>query len=126
MIWLDSSYVIARLLGEPRAAFEVPAGPVFVLPAQLAECHVYFKKAEINTSIVTATLEALPIHHSSFAETTLASRLYIDARRAQSKASLADALLAAAVHAKNGRLLTFDDDFSSLGMKRDGELWLPK
>jgi predicted nucleic acid-binding protein len=111
MIWLDSSYIVARLLGEPRAAFDVPAGPVFVLPAQLAECHVYFKKADISTTAVTATLEALPIHHSTFGESVTASRLYLDARREHSKASLADALLAAAVHAKNGSLLTFDDDF---------------
>jgi predicted nucleic acid-binding protein len=68
------------------------------------------RAAEINVDVESG-VQILPMQY--------AAMIYVAAREQRSKASLADAVLAATVRHRGGVLYTFDEDFRSLGMRRE-------
>lgn len=127
VIWIDSSFAVEWLLGAERAG-KVPLGeePLGILPMQYLETFAYFLKKNFDPLTVTNQLEALEMVHPEKIHLQSASALYLQARKRKSKASLADALLAAVAHDRKEKVASFDGDFDSLGLVEKGGLWLPK
>ena len=119
MIWIDSSFAVEWLLGTPRAA-EVGlrrSARAQILTMQYAEVCAYFIRQRRKFS--PAVLEPLDLTTADAQELLDGASLYARARAAGSKASLADAVLAAVVHSRGGVLYTFDEDFRDLALKRE-------
>lgn len=125
MIWIDSSFAVEWLLGTDRAReIEVSVkNGLAILPAQYAEILAYFMRKTSNSMVVIDQLEALDLEHPDKSELQLAAQLYDSARRRKSKASLADAILAAVAESRGGEIFSFDDDFRYLGFTVGGGVW---
>lgn len=125
MIWIDASFGVEWLLGTPRAAQVVlPREPLAILPAQFAEILAYFARRMGDLAPVMAQLEALNLEVATRRELMFAARLYHEARARRSKASLADAMLAAVARERKESLLAFDADFAELGLKGRRGVWM--
>lgn len=119
MIWIDASFAIEWLGGSKRAAEAgLKRARVSILPMQYAEVCVYFFRR--HPDFPRESLDALELVEVDADELLDAALLYIRARAQPSKASLADAVLAATVRSRGGELYTFDEDFRFLGLKRVG------
>jgi predicted nucleic acid-binding protein len=117
-IWIDSSFAIEFLLGERRAAgVNLGSRQLVTLPAQYAEICAFFLRRDPGFD--PTPLEQLELVAVDEGEALAAAKLYVAARTDGSKASLADAMLAAVVRSRGGELLAFDDDFRHLGMHRE-------
>ena len=115
-IWIDSSFAIEFLLGEHRAAgVKLGGRQLLTLPTQYAEICAFFLRRD--PAFDSSALELLELVAVDEGEAIAAAKLYVTARAAGSKASLADAMLAALVHTRGGELLAFDDDFRHLGLR---------
>lgn len=116
MIWVDSSFVIEWLLGtESAATADLSGRALSILPQQYVEVLCYFLKSTADLSPVVEQLEYLTLSAPEKQDLVQASHLYLAARRKKSKASLGDAILAAAAIRSGGTLLSFDLDFRHLG-----------
>ena len=127
MIWIDSSFAIPWLLGDPMIR-RVSLGEEArgILPAQYGEILVYFGKRLEDLTVVVAQLESLSLGQLEKGEIEMAAQLFVRARRKKSKASLADAMLAAVAHQRHETVLSFDHDFISLGLTQSQPgLWSP-
>ncbi len=124
MIWIDSSFAIEWLLGTPRAE-KVKLGndALGILPAQYAETFTFFLKKDYDPLLISQQLEALELKYPEKIELKRASFLYLEARQHKSKASLADAILAAVAQERKEKIASFDDDFSDLGLKQYQNFW---
>lgn len=119
MIWIDASFAIEWLGGSRRAAETgLKRARLAILPMQYAEVCVYFSRR--HPDFPRETLDALEVVEADREELLDAALLYLRARTQNSKASLADAVLAATVRARGGALYTFDEDFRFLGLKPVG------
>jgi predicted nucleic acid-binding protein len=117
MIWIDSSFAVEFLLGTSRAGeVKLEGEHLVTLPAQYAEICTFFLRRSPDFEI--SLLEPLELVAPDEAETLSAARLYLEARASSSKASLADALLAATALSRSGDILAFDEDFRHLGFSR--------
>jgi predicted nucleic acid-binding protein len=117
MIFIDSSFAIEWLIGTQKAKKISLAGdPRAILPAQYAEILCYFFRNFNDYSTVAEELEILVLEHPTREELQQASILYCQSRSKKKKASLADAILAAVASYRNEPLLSFDKDFSELGL----------
>jgi predicted nucleic acid-binding protein len=128
MTWIDASFAIEWLGGTERASAVGLSrrARVWILPMQYAEVCVYFlrRDPEFSREALEA-LEALELVEPDASELLGGSTLYVHARAQGSKASLADAILAATVRSRGGKLYTFDEDFRFLGMRREtGGVWI--
>lgn len=122
MIWIDSSFAIEWLLGSERAsAVKLPAAGFATLATQYAEILVFFSKRLKDLTPLAAQLEAVSLKHADRAELSAAAQKYLLARAAGSKASLADAMLAAVAESRDEPVATFDADFAALGCKLLGD-----
>lgn len=120
MIWIDASFAVEWLRGTARAAesgFRLSARPQ-ILAMQYAEVCAYFLRERRKFS--PGVLEPLQLVTAGPEELLDGANLYGRARDAGSKASLADAVLAAVVRGRGGVLYTFDEDFRHLGLQREG------
>lgn len=127
MIWIDSSFAIPWLLGDPTTR-RVGSGEAVrgVLPAQYGEILVYFGKRLEDLTVVVVQLESLSLGQLEKEEIEMAAQLFVKARRNKSKASLADAMLAAVSHRRHEAVLSLDRDFIFLGLTRSQSgLWSP-
>lgn len=131
MIWIDSSFAIPWLLGDPMTR-RVSLGEEArgVLPAQYGEVLVYFGKRLEDLTVVVAQLESLSLGQLEKGEIEMAAQLFVkarlEARQKKSKASLADAMLAAVSRQRHETVLSFDHDFISLGLTQSQPgLWSP-
>lgn len=119
MIWVDASFAVEWLGGSKRAAEAgLKRARVSILPLQYAEVCVFFLRR--HPDFRREALEALELVEADADQLFDAALLYVLARRQTSKASLADAVLAATVRSRGDELYTFDEDFRYLGMKRVG------
>lgn len=126
MIFLDSSFTIEWLLGTPRAAkVKLPAESMAILPMQYAEILVFFLRQGEDLTAVTQELGALEIQYPHQGDLIVAADLYHQARQKKSKASLADALLAATALQRDEKLFSFDQDFAYLGFRGQHGCWRP-
>ncbi|MGB0680393.1 MAG: PIN domain-containing protein [Polyangiales bacterium] len=124
MILLDASFVIAWLLGEARAArLPVHAHLLGILPAQYCEVLVHFLRRGVSRAHLLAQLT--PIDRLAPQEDELqdAAERYLTARRQQSKASLADAIMVATACARQLPVASFDADLQDLGLTLQDTLW---
>lgn len=123
MIWIDSSFAVEYLLGTARAGQVTLGGEHLVtLPAQFAEIAAFFLRRDPEFEI--AQLEPIDLTAPDETDSFAAARLYLAARSSKSKASLADALLAATARNRGGDILAFDEDFRHLGFTRvEPGLW---
>ena len=126
MIWIDSSFAIEWLLGTERAKKadfkkESPA----ILPMQYMETFVFFLKMKLDPIRIANELEALELIQPVKPHLQEASFLYREARLRKSKASMADAILAAVAYERKEKVASFDRDFDSLGLKAKGLFWYP-
>lgn len=121
--WIDSSFAVEWLLGRDRArGYSLDPAQIATLPAQYAEICVFFLRRDESFSI--EALASLSIEAHTEAELLEAARLWLRARNAGNKASLADAILAAVVRTRGGVLFSFDRDFQHLGLFRErGAIW---
>lgn len=118
MIWIDASFAVEWLRGTPRAAelgFRRSARAQ-ILSLQYAEVCVYFLRQRRKFSV--AVMEPLELVTADTEELLTGANLYVRARAAGSKASLADAVLAATVRSRGGVLYAFDEDFRYLGLQQ--------
>ncbi|HYC91231.1 MAG TPA: PIN domain-containing protein [Thermoanaerobaculia bacterium] len=126
MIWIDTSFAVEWLRGTPRASetgFRRSAR-MQILPLQYAEVCAYFIRQRRKFSL--AVLDPLEIVTVGVQELVAAADLYLRARAAGSKASLADAVLAATVRNRGGVLYAFDEDFRHLGLQQESiGRWTP-
>jgi predicted nucleic acid-binding protein len=123
MIWLDSSFVVEWLLGTERVrGVPLDASSLAILPAQFAEVCVFFLRRDPRfTAEVLQTLELVAAEPDEMID---AARLFLAARARRSKASLADALLAAVAGRRGGVVYSFDQDLRYLGlMERQECIW---
>lgn len=127
MIWIDTSFAVEWLLGMPRAKGLVDVQqPLGLLPMQYMETLIFFLKKGEELQIITNQLEPCRLFNPDNATLKLGARLYYQSRLQKSKASLADALLAAVCHQTKEKLLAFDNDFVSLRLKQQKEgYWIP-
>ena len=127
MIWIDSSFAIEWLLGTKKAA-SVPLShePLSILPLQYIETLTYFFRREVDPLRITNEMEGLELKHPEKLHLPQASLLYLEARKRNSKASLADALLATVAQERGEKIASFDHDFAALGFKLKGGFWLPQ
>ena len=117
-IWIDSSFAIEFLLGERRAAgMRLSGVQLLTLPAQYAEICAFFLRCDPGFD--PSVLELMELVALDESEVLSAAKLYVGAREEGSKASQADAMLAAMVLSRGGELLAFDDDFRHLGLRRE-------
>ena len=84
---------------------------------QYAEVCAFFFRRSRKFSVTA--LEAFDLVHEDTDELLTAALLYVHARARASKASLADAVLAATVRNRGGVLYAFDEDFRHLGLQRE-------
>lgn len=124
MIWIDSSFAVEWLSGTARAEkVKLTGDPLGILPMQYTEILVFYLRQGIDVIPITNELEHLELIHPQKEDLGHAGMLYVRARKNHSKASLADALLAAVAHKRNEKILAFDHDFADLGMKQKGGFW---
>ena len=125
MIWIDSSFAVEWLLGTDRAKKVIlPQEPLVILPMQYAETTVFFLRTDTDPASVMKALEALEIKQAEKSHLQEAARLYLKARKLKSKASLADAILAAVAGERHEEIASFDQDFSALGFKEKNGIWM--
>ena len=123
-MWIDSSFAIEWLLETDRAKqAEISDTPLAILPMQYMETFSFFLKKLVDPMQIIRELSPLEMTHPEKIHIQRGSFLYLEARRQKSKASLADALLAAVVAERRECLLSFDEDFSFLGLKGKNGLW---
>lgn len=118
MIWIDASFAVEWLRGMPRAAetgFE-RSERMQILPLQYAEICAYFLRQRRKFSL--GVLAPMQLVTATPAELLDSADLYLRAHNAGSKASLADAILAATVRTRGGILYAFDEDFRHLGLQQ--------
>ena len=124
MMWIDSSFAIEWLLGTERVAkFVLPDESHAILPTQYAEVMAYFCKRMDDPSSAASQLEALQLATPTRYELQQATKLYVMAREKRSKASLADAILAAVAINRKCKVLSFDADFAALGFREKAGVW---
>ncbi len=124
MIWIDSSFAIEWLLGTERASkVMLTPEPLGILAAQYAEILSYFLRRTEDVTLIIEQLEALSLATPEKRELQFAARIYHQARQRNSKASLADAILAAVATMKGEQVLSFDQDFASLGLVEKNGVW---
>jgi predicted nucleic acid-binding protein len=125
MIWIDSSFAIDWLQGQEAARDKIDlTEKIGILPHQFAEILVFFKRRDPNFD--SSPLEMLDLATPNEEDLKLASNLYINARKLKSKASLADAMLAAKAKNQMEKILTFDNDFLNLGFMEESQgIWKP-
>ena len=124
MIWIDSSFAVEWLRGTKRAEkVSLPEGPLAILPMQYAETTVFFLRAGSDPVAIIKALEALEIKNAEQFHLQEGVRLYWQARGLKSKASLADAILAAVACERHEAIASFDQDFSALGLKEKNGIW---
>ncbi len=125
MIWVDSSFAVEWLAGTERAEkVQYESEPLGILPSQYAETFVLFLKKGFEPENVAQQLESLEIKHPENIHLQLAAKLYLEARKSpKSKASLADAILAAVAYHRHEKILAFDGDFKDLGFKEKNGVW---
>lgn len=125
MIWIDSSYAIDHLTGHARARdVDISHEPWVILPAQYAEILVWFGKRTADLGPVVEQLQGIALREAQRPVLLDAAGLYLGARQQGSKASLADALMAADCQRHKGKIASFDQDLGDLGMWRRGGLWV--
>jgi predicted nucleic acid-binding protein len=118
MTFVDSSFAIEWLLGRSRAKIiQLEADSYSVLGNQYVEILIFFLKLGKKTEDIVRQLEFLEFITPEKEDWISAGMLYSEARQQKSKASLADAVLAAIVIREEGKLLSFDHDFRSLRLK---------
>ena len=88
-----------------------------ILPLQFAEVCAYFVRQRRKFSL--GLLKPLQLATASAEELLAGADLYLIARAAGSKASMADAVLAATVRSRGGVLYAFDEDFRHLGLQQE-------
>ena len=126
MIWIDSSFAIEWLAGMSTARkVRLPQGPLGILSMQYLEVFIFFLRQGQDPLAISRELERLELRNPERVHLQYAGPLYLDARKKKSKASLADALLAAVSHIEEEGVLSFDRDFATLGLKARGALWFP-
>jgi len=124
MIWIDASFAIEWLQGTKKVksvSLRKLVGQFGILSAQYIETLVYFEKRSMDSteySEIIKQLTAFTIYHPKVSELHYTSTLYLKARQQSSKASLADALLAAVTTLRKDTLLAFDNDFQDLGLRK--------
>ena len=124
MIWIDSSFAVEWLMGSARSkALDVSRDTLGILPMQYAETFAFFLKREVNPLQIARQLESLTLISPDKIHLQQASLLYLEARRQKSKASLADAVLAAVAHERREKILSFDQDFAFLGLSEKQGFW---
>ena len=127
MIWIDSSFAIEWLLGTKRAAaVTLPRESLMMLPMQYLESFTYFLKHGADPIQVHNQLAGFNRTEATTAELEQAAFLYLAAREHSSKASFADALLAAVAGSHHGLIASFDHDLKSLGCEFKNGLWKPR
>lgn len=127
MIWIDSSFAVEWLLGTERPkGVDFQGEELAVLPMQYTETFVYFMKQGVDPLVISQQLVALELRNPEKVDLQKAAFLYLEAREKKSKASLADALLAAVAQRHQEKIVAFDDDFADLGMIKKGHYWIPK
>jgi predicted nucleic acid-binding protein len=126
-IWIDSSFLIGYLKGDLEKRHLKPQwDQTAILPSQYAETLVFFAKITSDLTTVVQELDTIALDKLTRLELKFAASLYVHARsQAKNKTSLADAMLAAVVHKRKGKLLSFDHDFRALGFKNNKGLWQP-
>lgn len=119
MIWTDASFAIEWMGGTKRAAAVglEPALSLRILPLQYAEVGAYFFRR--NSEFSMDMLDGFELVHADANELLGAAFWYVCARAGGSKASLADAVLAATVRSRGGVLYAFDEDFRHLGLQQE-------
>jgi predicted nucleic acid-binding protein len=119
VIWTDASFAIEWLGGTKRAkdVDPKPGRNVRILPLQYAEVCAYFLRS--NRKFSPALLGGMELVHADADELLQAAFHYGRARALGSKASMADAILAATVLDRGGVLYAFDEDFRHLGLRRE-------
>lgn len=125
MIWIDSSFAIEWLSGSLRAGrVKLPTDALGILPQQYAETFTFFLKQGHDPIKIANELDTLELKSPKKIHLQLGSQLYFKARQApKSKASLADAVLAAVIHVSREKLVAFDQDFSNLDLKEKNGIW---
>lgn len=125
MIWIDSSFAVEWLLGTDKAKrIKLPQEAMGILPQQYAETFVFFLRRGLDPTAIANELESLELMAPEKTHLQLGAQLYAKARLShKSKASLADAVLAAVVLVNGEKLLAFDRDFSQLGLHEKNALW---
>lgn len=121
MIWIDSSFAIAWLLGEKRAqSAPINREQGTILSAQYAETLIYFSRRLLELQPVVAQLEVLNLEQPTKKELVYAAQLYTQARTGgHSKLSLADAILGAVAKTRKEAIFTFDADFKEIGFSEE-------
>lgn len=118
MIWIDSSFAIEWLIGTKRAQnVSLPKRKRAILPQQYTEILAFFGKKMKDLTPVIEELEGLALQNASKHDLQFAAQLYLEARQKKSKASLADAVLAAVATLNKKPVCTFDRDFQHLGFQ---------
>ncbi|MCC7345533.1 MAG: PIN domain-containing protein [Deltaproteobacteria bacterium] len=125
MIWIDSSFAVEWLLGTDKAKrVKLPQEAMGILPQQYAETFVFFLRRGLDPTAIANELESLELIPPEKTHLQLGAQLYAKARLSnKSKATLADAVLAAVVLVSGEKLLAFDRDFSELGLQEKNALW---
>lgn len=128
MIWIDASFAVEWLLGIPRAKDFIDIGrqAIGLLPFQYMEILAFFLKKGKELQSIVNQLEPCRLFNPDTLTLQLGAKLYCQARLENSKASLADALLAAVCHQTKEKLLAFDNDFLSLGLRQKEGYWATK
>lgn len=90
-----------------------------------AVSNTFFLRRNYDPLTLSRSLMPLELMNPERGHLQQAASLYQEARRQKSKASLADALLAAVCHERKEKLVSFDGDFAYLGLKETNGLWLP-
>lgn len=125
MIWIDSSFAVAWLLGESKASeINFSRQPLGILPSQYAETLCFFGRQKSDLTVVINEMEITHLVSPLKNDLLLASELYLKARYThKSKASLADAILAAVAIHHEEMILSFDQDFKFLGFENRQGIW---
>ena len=124
MIWIDSSFAVEWLQGLERAkGAELGDELLAILPSQYLEVYSFFLKMGRSPVAIAHELEPLELKNPEKVHLQHAASLYLEARRKKSKASLADALLAAVARVNAEKIAAFDGDFAFLGLKKQGVFW---
>lgn len=126
MIWIDSSFAIEWLLGIPRAkeVVHLQGQSLGFLPMQYMEVVAFFLKKGHEPQVIINQLEPCQLFNPDIKVLRMGAKLYCQARLQKSKASLADALLAALCHQTKEKLLGFDNDFATLGLRQKEGYWI--
>ena len=127
MIWIDASFAIEWLVGSKRAeSISLRGQQLGILPMQYLETLVFFQKRMKDSALITEQLDSLELRHPTTAQLHHAAYLYVQARHQKnSKASLADALMAAVARDTNDAIASFDLDLKHLGLTLENGLWHP-